>query len=595
MGLFGSNNPFTEPLAKLTSELNTETDWGAVLELCDKIKASPKGSQDFCYIIFNKLNHKVPHVSMQALTVLDACVSNCGKEFHKEMASQNFTESIREVLYSYKNPTVVTRMKYLVRKWAEEFKNDPDLSHFVSIYYYLRGEGMVFPEEDESDPQSRKKTVAPVPVNADAVSSQQEADDIAKAIEASLKEEQEKNKRKSPSLYPSVVGTSVTSSPSYTSSQTYAMSSNNRERRKVKALYDFEAAEDNELTFHTGDIITILDDSDVNWWKGEGSNGVGLFPANFVTSDLKAEPEVENSTAKVSFNEHAEVKEIVASEPVLTVNEELIDSTLLLLQNTDPETSTEDSPELLRNEETCRQMEQLIDSRLEKIDSQHLELTMLNEKILESLKMYDHLMKEIPAYGNPQMMKSGSGMSMGGIPKTPYGMGYSQQGTMPPPQQYATMPMEVPGTMPGMGNTMPMQYNTMYQHQQPPQMVPPQQQVPQPHIQQQPDPQQQGFVPNQQQYVMDPNQAAQLPPQSFQMRQYYQYYPNQPMQHLSQENLQNLQRQDSLSRGAPQAVPQGAPQAVPQGIPQAPTPNPLTRQSSDNVSKLSTSAEVESQ
>jgi len=35
-----------------------------------------------------------------------------------------------------------------------------------------------------------------------------------------------------------------------------------------------------------GLVCVICVDSDVNWWKGVSWRGEGLFPANFVTSDL---------------------------------------------------------------------------------------------------------------------------------------------------------------------------------------------------------------------------------------------------------------------------------------------------------------------
>ncbi|XP_061703175.1 GRB2-related adapter protein 2-like isoform X2 [Syngnathoides biaculeatus] len=51
--------------------------------------------------------------------------------------------------------------------------------------------------------------------------------------------------------------------------------------QQVLALYNFNAEEDDELSFSAGDIINITDASDPAWWTGRCGGRKGLFPANY--------------------------------------------------------------------------------------------------------------------------------------------------------------------------------------------------------------------------------------------------------------------------------------------------------------------------
>jgi len=52
------------------------------------------------------------------------------------------------------------------------------------------------------------------------------------------------------------------------------------ESKKLKALFDREAASENEIAFKTGDIVVVTDETSADWWTGELNGQVGYFPVN---------------------------------------------------------------------------------------------------------------------------------------------------------------------------------------------------------------------------------------------------------------------------------------------------------------------------
>lgn len=230
-----------------------------------------------------------------------------------------------------------------------------------------------------------------------------EEEELARAIQLSLKE----------------TSSSISKTPNNSTNSLYAnlsqssqrISQKYSEKRKVKALYDFEAAEDNEITFKAGDVLVLTDDSDQNWWKGIDTEGTeGLFPSNFVTFDMDEKVEGTETAKKVSFSDNVDVN-VIENEPrqlSLYIDESKIDRCIEMLQNSDPTGEIQpDTQELLDLEEECYMMGPLIDQKLQLIDQKHSQLEDLNVKIIESFQMYNNLMKEsitkASSYINPMM------------------------------------------------------------------------------------------------------------------------------------------------------------------------------------------------
>ncbi|KAJ4922108.1 hypothetical protein JOQ06_027932 [Pogonophryne albipinna] len=153
---FFIGNPFSTPVGqrieRATSVCLQSEDWGINMEICDIINETDEGPKDAVKAIKKRIvGNKNFREIMLALTVLEACVKNCGQRFHILVSSQEFIEGVlvRSILPKYNPPTALhDRVLSLIQSWADAFRSSPSLAGVVYVYDDLRRRGLEFPMTD---------------------------------------------------------------------------------------------------------------------------------------------------------------------------------------------------------------------------------------------------------------------------------------------------------------------------------------------------------------------------------------------------------------------------------------------------------------
>ncbi|OZC10914.1 hypothetical protein X798_02058 [Onchocerca flexuosa] len=365
MPIFGeTSSPYDESVEKVTAETCTTENWTLILDICDRVVADQNKGAKLCLLSVKKrLNHRDPHVVLLALSLLDSLWSNCGIAFRREVSSREFSQEL-SFKATHSNRSIGEKTRSIIKKWSEnECKQDASLGLIETLYRNLLAEGYLFETDSSSKPCSLN-------TDSNAVRSAEEEEALVLAIAKSLQETSIRNDPVS-SVYPPITcATTHSSIP--------------KVEREVRALYDFEAVEDNELTFLAGDIITVTDDSDLNWWKGRSHRGEGLFPASFVTSNLLSQ---ENEPL-------AKEKALSQAVSVARIDKTVLEECLRVLEDCDPTGERPDPPELADLEQQSLAQAPLIDARLAEIDRQHNALAQVDIAIRDVLSMYDQAVQQ---------------------------------------------------------------------------------------------------------------------------------------------------------------------------------------------------------
>ncbi|XP_029783152.1 ADP-ribosylation factor-binding protein GGA3 isoform X2 [Suricata suricatta] len=150
-------------LNKATNPSNRQEDWEYIIGFCDQINKELEGPQIAVRLLAHKIQSPQEWEAVQALTVLEACMKNCGRRFHNEVGKFRFlNELIKVVSPKYLGDRVSERVKTkvieLLYSWTLAL---PEETKIKDAYHMLKRQGIV--QSDPLIPVDRTLIPSPPP------------------------------------------------------------------------------------------------------------------------------------------------------------------------------------------------------------------------------------------------------------------------------------------------------------------------------------------------------------------------------------------------------------------------------------------------
>lgn len=145
MATAASEATFESWLNRATDPNNQEDRWDCIQGFCQLVDQETDGPQVAIRLLTHKIQSPQEKEALQALTVLEACMNNCGKRFHGEATKYRFLNELLKLLTpkyfgEWTPQKVKDRVTEVLYGWTLWLKDEPKIQE---AYRMLKKQGIV--------------------------------------------------------------------------------------------------------------------------------------------------------------------------------------------------------------------------------------------------------------------------------------------------------------------------------------------------------------------------------------------------------------------------------------------------------------------